>query len=245
MSDAEKAEAEKDGTDVKPVQIEMYETTVTSSNPNVFDAAKASDSAPVSLDGLKLTNGDAVQNVGYHNGDQTVTYVYTPDFGTASIVEDNDLGVYEMKLASDSEELKKVLSALKPYLSDQTPGSSDDTPASDASDYQKYLGTKNSDYRLVYEMTYTQQNSDGTAGTSSTVVYLAGEDGTVKDKDGKAAVLSGSVPAPGTYVVSGRVVLQHRSDVLDKDGNKTGDKWSDANIVYASSDKQNVTVTLK
>ena len=244
-SDAEKAEAEKDGTDVKPVQIEMYETTVTSSNPNVFDAAKASDSAPVSLDGLKLTNGDAVQNVGYHNGDQTVTYVYTPDFGTASIVEDNDLGVYEMKLASDSEELKKVLSALKPYLSDQTPGSSDDTPASDASDYQKYLGTKNSDYRLVYEMTYTQQNSDGTAGTSSTVVYLAGEDGTVKDKDGKAAVLSGSVPAPGTYVVSGRVVLQHRSDVLDKDGNKTGDKWSDANIVYASSDKQNVTVTLK
>ena len=244
-SDAEKAEAVKNGTDVKPVQIEMYETTMTSSNPNVFDAAKASDSAPVSLDGLKLTNGDKAQKVGYHNGDQTVTYVYTPDFGTASIVKDGDLGVYEMKLASDSDELKKVLSALKPYLSDQTPGSSDDTPASDASDYQKYLGTKNSDYRLVYEMTYTQQNSDGTAGTSSTVVYLAGEDGTVKDKDGRAAVLSGSVPASGTYVVSGRVVLQHRSDVLDKDGNKTGDQWSDANIVYASSDTQNVTVTLK
>ncbi|MDD6674406.1 MAG: InlB B-repeat-containing protein [Lactimicrobium massiliense] len=244
-SDAEKAEAVKDGTDVKPVQVEMYETTVTSSNPNVFDAAKASDSAPVSLDGLKLTNGDTVQNVGYHNGDQTVTYVYTPDFGTASIVKDGDLGVYEMKLASDSDELKKVLSALKPYLSDQTPGSSDDTPASDASDYQKYLGTKNSDYRLVYEMTYTQQNSDGTADTSSTVVYLAGEDGTVKDKDGRAAVLSGSVPASGTYVVSGRIVLQHRTDIVDEKGNKTGDKWSDANIVYASSDAQNVTVTLK
>jgi type II secretory pathway pseudopilin PulG len=243
-SDAEKAEAVKNGTGVQPVQIEMYETTVTSSNPNVFDAAKASDSAPVSLDGLKLTNGDTVQKVGYHNGDQTVTYVYTPDFDTASIVND-DLGVYEMKLASDSEELKKVLSALKPYLADQTPDPSDDTPASDAPDYQKYLGTKNPDYRLVYEMTYTQQNSDGTAGTSSTVVYLAGEDGTVKGKDGKAAVLSGSVPASGTYVVSGKVVLQHRSDVLDKDGNKTDDKWSDANIVYASSDTQNMTVTLK
>lgn len=244
-SDAEKAEAVKNGTAVQPVQIKMYETMVTSSNPNVFDAAKAPDSAPVSLDGLKLTNGDTVQNVGYHNGDQTVTYVYTPDFGTASIVYDDDLGVYEMKLASDPEELKKVLSALKPYLSDQTPDPSDDTPASDASDYQKYLGTKNSDYRLVYEMTYTQQNSNGTAGTSSTVVYLAGEDGTVKGKDGKAAVLSGSVPASGTYVVSGKVVLQHRSDVLDKDGNKTDDKWSDANIVYASSDTQNMTVTLK
>ncbi len=234
-SDAEKAEAEKDGTDVKPVQIEMYETTVTSSNPNVFDAAKASDSAPVSLDGLKLTNGDAVQNVGYHNGDQTVTYVYTPDFGTASIVRDADLGVYEMKLASDSDELKKVLSALKPYLADQTPDSSDDTPASDASDYQKYLGTKNPDYRLVYEMTYTQQNSDGIAGTSSTVVYLAGEDGTVKDKDGKAAVLSGSVPASGTYVVSGRIVLQHRTKTTGEDGNVT-ETWNGSNILWQSSE---------
>lgn len=241
-SDAEKAEAVKNRTDVKPVEIVMQQFVVTSENPNVFDAAKADDSKPAALDGLKLTNGDAVQNVGYHNGDQTVTYVYTPDFDTASIVKDDDLGVYEMKLADDAEKLKKVLSALKSYLSDQTPDSSDDTPASDASDYQKYLGTKNPDYRLVYEMTYTQQNS---AGTSSTVVYLAGEDGTVKDKDGNAAVLSGSVPASGTYVVSSRVVLQHRSDVLDKDGNKTGDKWSDANIVYASSDKQNVTVTLK
>lgn len=244
-SDAEKAEAVKNRTDVKPVEIVMQQFVVTSENPNVFDAAKADDSKPAALDGLKLTNGDAVQNVGYHNGDQTVTYVYTPDFDGVSIVKDDALGVYEMKLADDAEKLKKVLSALKPYLSDQTPDSSDDTPASDASDYQKYLGMKNSDYRLVYEMTYTQQNSAGTAGTSSTVVYLAGEDGTVKDKDGKAAVLSGSVPASGTYVVSGRVVLQHRSDVLDKDGIKTGDKWSDANIVYASSDKQNVTVTLK
>ena len=245
-SDAEKAEAVKNGTGVQPVQIEMYETTVTSSNPNVFDAAKASDSAPVSLDGLKLTNGDTVQNVGYHNGDQTVTYVYTPDFGTASIAYDDDLGVYEMKLASEPDELKKVLSALKPYLADQTPDPSDDTPASDAPDYQKYLGTKNPDYRLVYEMTYTQQSSDGTAGTSSTVVYLAGEDGTVKDSSGRAAVLSGSIPTvPGSYVVSGRIVLQHRSDLLDKDGNKTGDNWSDANIVYASSDTQNMTVTLK
>lgn len=244
-SDAEKAEAVKNRTDVKPVEIVMQQFVVTSENPNVFDAAKADDSKPAALDGLKLTNGDAVQNVGYHNGDQTVTYVYTPDFDGVSIVKDDALGVYEMKLADDAEKLKKVLSALKPYLADQTPHSADDTPASDASDYQKYLGTKNPDYRLVYEMTYTQQNSAGTAGTSSTVVYLAGEDGTVKDKDGKAAVLSGSVPASGTYVVSGRVVLQHRSDVLDKDGNKTGDKWSDANIVYASSDKQNVTVTLK
>lgn len=244
-SDAEKAEAVKNDTDVKPVEIVMQQFVVTSENPNVFDAVKADDSKPAALDGLKLTNGDAVQNVGYHNGDQTVTYVYTPDFDGVSIVKDDALGVYEMKLADDAEKLKKVLSALKPYLSDQTPDSSDDTPASDASDYQKYLGMKNSDYRLVYEMTYTQQNSDGTAGTSSTVVYLAGEDGTVKDKDGKAAVLSGSVPAPGTYVVSGRVVLQHRYDVLDKDGNKTGDTWSDANIVYASSDTQNVTVTLK
>ncbi len=64
--------------------------------------------------------------------------------------------------------------------------------------------------------------------------------------NGKAAVASGSIPAvPGRYVVSGRIVLQHRSDVLDKDGRKTGDQWSDANVVYASSDKQNVTVTLK
>ena len=76
-------------------------------------------------------------------------------------------------------------------------------------------------------------------------MYQAGEDGTVKDKDGKAAVLSGSVPASGTYVVSGRIVLQHRTDIVDERGNKTGDKWSDANIVYASSDTQNETVTLK
>ena len=245
-SDAEKAEAVKNRTDVKPVEIVMQQFVVTSENPNVFDAAKADDSKPAALDGLKLTNGDAVQNVDYHIGDQTVTYVYTPDFDGVSIVKDDALGVYEMKLADDAEKLKKVLSALKPYLSDQTPDSSDDTPASDASDYQKYLGIKNPDYRLVYEMTYTLQNSDGSDGASSTVVYLAGEDGTVKDSNGKAAVLSGSVPTvPGTYVVSGRIVLQHRSDVLDKDGRKTGDQWSDANIVYASSDKQNVTVTLK
>ncbi|MEE8807209.1 MAG: InlB B-repeat-containing protein [Lactimicrobium sp.] len=244
-SDAEKAEAVKNGTDVKPVQIEMYETTVTSDNPYVFDAVKAEDSKPASLDGLKLTNGDTAQKVGYHNGDQTVTYVYTPDFDTASIVKDDALGVYEMKLAKDSDELKKVLSALKPYLADQTPDSDDDTLASDASAYEKYLGTKNSDYRLVYEMTYTLQNSDGSMGSASTVVYQAGEDGTVKDKDGKAAVLSGSVPTvPGTYVVSGRIVLQHRTDVLDKDGNKTGDKWSDANVVYASSDSQNVSAVI-
>lgn len=244
-SDAEKADAVRNDTDVKPVQIEMYEKVVTSENPKPFDAVKADDSKPADLDGLKLTNGNAVQNVGYHNGDQTVTYVYTPDFDGVSIVRDDALGVYEMKLADDAEKLKKVLSALKPYLADQTPNSADDTPAPDASDYQKYLGTKNPDYRLVYEMTYTLQNSNGSDGASSTVVYLAGEDGTVKDKDGKDAVLSGSVPASGTYVVSGRVVLQHRSDVLDKDGRKIGDKWSDANIVYASSDKQNVTVTLK
>ncbi|MDX8419587.1 InlB B-repeat-containing protein [Stecheria sp. CLA-KB-P133] len=244
-SDAEKADAVRNDTDVKPVEIVMQQFVVTSENPNVFDAAKADDSKPAALDGLKLTNGDAVQNVGYHNGDQTVTYVYTPDFDGVSIVKDDALGVYEMKLADNAEKLKKVLSALKPYLADQTPHSADDTPAPDASDYQKYLGTKNPDYRLVYEMTYTQQNSAGTAGASSTVVYLAGEDGTVKDKDGKAAVLSGSVPASGTYVVSGRIVLQHRSDVLDKDGRKTGDQWSDANIVYVSSDTQNVTVTLK
>lgn len=237
-SDAEKSDAVKNGTDVRPVKIEMYEKTVTSEN-------KAEDSKPADLDGLKLTNGDAVQTVDYHKGDQTVTYVYTPDFDGVSIVKDDALGVYDMKLADDAEKLKKVLSALKPYLADQTPHSADDTPASDASDYQKYLGMKNRDYRLVYEITYTQQNSAGTAGTSSTVVYPAGEDGTVKDKDGKAAVLSGSVPAPGTYVVSGRVVLQHRTDVVDEKGNKTGGKWSDANIVYASSDKQNVTVTLK
>ncbi len=244
-SDTEKAEAVKNGTDVKPVEIEMYETTVTSDNPYVFDAVKAEDSKPASLDGLKLTNGDTAQKVGYHNGDQTVTYVYTPDFDTASIVKDDALGVYEMKLASDSDELKKVLSALKPYLLDQTPDSDDDTLASDASAYEKYLGTKNSDYRLVYEMTYTLQNRDGSLGSASTVVYQAGEDGTVKDKDGKAAVLSGSVPASGTYVVSGRIVLQHRTDIVDEKGNKTGDKWSDANIVYASSDTQNMTVTLK
>ena len=244
-SDTEKAEAVKNGTDVKPVEIEMYETTVTSDNPYVFDAVKAEDSKPASLDGLKLTNGDTAQKVGYHNGDQTVTYVYTPDFDTASIVKDDALGVYEMKLASDSDELKKVLSALKPYLLDQTPDSDDDTLASDASAYEKYLGTKNSDYRLVYEMTYTLQNRDGSLGSASTVVYQAGEDGTVKDKDGKAAVLSGSVPASGTYVVSGRIVLQHRTDIVDERGNKTGDKWSDANIVYASSDTQNETVTLK
>lgn len=244
-SDAEKAEAVKNRTDVKPVEIVMQQFVVTSENPNVFDAAKADDSKPAALDGLKLTNGDAVQNVGYHNGDQTVTYVYTPDFDGVSIVKDDALGVYEMKLASDPDALKKVLSALKPYLADQTPGSPDDTLSGDALDYQKYLGTKNPDYRLIYEMTYTLQNSDGSDGASSTVVYLAGEDGTVKDSNGKAAVLSGSVPASGTYVVSGRVVLQHRTDVVDEKDNKTGDQWSDANIVYASSDKQNVTVTLK
>ena len=244
-SDTEKAEAVKNGTDVKPVEIEMYETTVTSDNPYVFDAVKADDSKPASLDGLKLTNGDTAQNVGYHNGDQTVTYVYTPDFDKTSIVKDHDLGVYEMELSSNSDDLKKVLSALKPYLADQTPDSDDDTISSDASAYEKYLGTKNSDYRLVYEMTYTLQNSDGSMGSSSVVVYQAGEDGTVKDKDGKAAVLSGSVPTvPGTYVVSGRIVLQHRSDILDEKGNKTGDKWSDANIVYASSDSKNVSAVI-
>nr|WP_280952638.1 InlB B-repeat-containing protein [Lactimicrobium massiliense] len=229
-SDADKKKAEAAGKDVKPIQITMFENTDASPQP----APTFNDSSQEALDleGLKRTDSGN-QTIRYTDKDAVVTYTYTLDLDDVKLKKADD-GSLQIVISDKDETKQKVLAALKPYLQAvKNTDSKDDDSETEKTPYETYQDTKNKDYRIVYRFTYTDA-----AKTDTAVTYLVNEDGTmVTDKP-----VSGNVPsAAGDYNVSGEILVQHRTETTDEEGNVT-ESWNDGNILWQSSTPENITI---
>jgi uncharacterized repeat protein (TIGR02543 family) len=225
-SDEEKRKAAEDGTDVKPIQILMYENMATT--PAQVLTFNDSSAEAAELDGLKRSDS-GVQTIRYTDQNPVVTYVYTLNLDGVQLSTEGDVHIV---LDDKEENVQKVLKALKPFLkAAQTDDNTQEAQTADT--YDAYQAVKNPDYRLVYRFTYTDSSNN-----TSVVTYQVDEGGSVS----KDTLLSGTVPeTAGTYQICGEILLQHRTKTTDEDGNVT-ETWNDSNILWQSSEAAEYTI---
>ena len=225
-SDEEKRKAAEDGTDVKPIQILMYENMVTT--PAQVLTFNDSSAEAAELDGLKRSDS-GVQTIRYTDQNPVVTYVYTLNLDGVQLSTEGDVHIV---LDDKEENVQKVLKALKPFLkAAQTDDNTQEAQTADT--YDAYQAVKSPDYRLVYRFTYTDSSNN-----TSVVMYQVDEGGSVS----KDTLLSGTVPeTAGTYQICGEILLQHRTKTTDEDGNVT-ETWNDSNILWQSSEAAEYTI---
>lgn len=219
-SDEEKKDAVQNQMDVKPIQILMYEQTVQATAHSLTFNSSSPEAAE--LDGLKRSDS-GTQTIRYTDTAPMVTYVYTLNLDGVELKTDEGVKIVLDKTEANAQ---KVLKALKPFL--KAAQTDDDTQEAQTADtYDAYQAVKNPDYRLVYRFTYTDSSNN-----TSVVTYQVDEGGSVS----KDTPLSGTVPeTAGTYQVTGEILLQHRTEETDKDGNVT-ETWNDSNILWQSSE---------